>query len=158
MAATALNAGGGTEGWAHTGARRAQAWSAIGGKTYPGDAGRLTHMASPFTVYVLVAVSIMRASDGTDYELTALPSAYMSSEKCEIARFFLERDDQGSGPPRKVRCQPVLVENRGEGGQQHGPKSASPKKKSRIREPPQQSEREDSSGTRTDTDSLTPKR
>ena len=115
-------------------------------------------MASPFTVYVLVAVSIMRGYDGTEYELTALPSAYMSSEKCEIARFFLERDDKGSGPPRKARCQPVLVENRGEGGQQHGPKSASPKKKSRIREPPQQSEREDSSGTRTDTDSLTPKR
>ena len=46
-------------------------------------------MASAFTVYVLVAVSMLRASDGTEYELTVLPGAYMSSEKCEIARFFL---------------------------------------------------------------------
>ena len=84
-------------------------------------------MASAFTVYVLVAVSMLRASDGTEYELTVLPGAYMSSEKCEIARFFLERDE-GSGTPRQARCQPVLVENLGEGGQQRGPKSASRKK------------------------------
>lgn len=31
-------------------------------------------MAS-FTVYVLVAVSMMRAADGTEYELTVLPGA-----------------------------------------------------------------------------------
>src|ERR1051325_1110648 len=85
-------------------------------------------MAAPFTVYVLVAVSLMRASDGTEYELTVLPGAYMSSEKCEIARFFLERDDKGSGTHRQARCQPVLVENLGEGVQQRGPKSESRKK------------------------------
>jgi hypothetical protein len=62
-------------------------------------------MAS-FTVYVLVAVSMLRAADGTEYELTVLPGAYLSNQKCEKAA----REAKSSDPHRQVRCHPVLVE------------------------------------------------